>query len=83
MSNTGLRRLGTAALGAATIGLMGLVAPAQAAVFAGDQDCVVVDEHGHMHGHSDAARGGYGNDTRAVSATEQRSITQRTAEPPG
>ena len=79
MRNTGLRRLGTAALGAATIGLMGLVAPAQAAVFAGDQDCVVVDEHGHRHGHSDAARGGYGNDTRAVSATEQRSITQRTA----
>ncbi|MGH3347230.1 MAG: zinc metalloprotease [Nocardioides sp.] len=75
MRNTGLRRLGAAALGAATIGLMGLVAPASAVVVAGDQECVVVDEHGH----SDAARGGYGNDTRAVSTTEQRSIAQRTA----
>jgi hypothetical protein len=75
MRNTGLRRLGTAALGAATIGLMGLVAPAEAALVAGDQACVVVDEHGH----SDAARGGYGNDHRAVSASEQRAITQRTA----
>jgi hypothetical protein len=75
MHNTGLRRLGTAALGAATIGLVGLVAPAQAALVAGDQTCVVVDEHGH----SDAARGGYGHDHRAVSASEQRSIKQRTA----
>ena len=74
MRNTGLRRLGAAALGAATIGLMGLAAPTQAVVVAGDQTCVVVDEHGH----SDAARGGWGNDTRAVSAEQQRAISRRT-----
>jgi hypothetical protein len=74
MRNTGLRRLGAAALGAATIGLMGLTVPAQAVLVAGDQTCVVVDEHGH----SDAARGGWGHDTRAVSAEEQRAISRRT-----
>ncbi|HEX6148198.1 zinc metalloprotease [Nocardioides sp.] len=74
MRDTGLRRLGTAAVGAVMIGLMGLAAPAQAMDVAGDQACVVVDEHGH----SDTARGGFGPDTRAVSAAEQRAITQRT-----
>ena len=74
MRNTGLRRLGAAALGAATIGLMGLAVPAQAVLVAGDQTCVVVEERGH----SDAARGGWGHDTRAVSAEEQRAISKRT-----
>jgi hypothetical protein len=74
MRNTGLRRLGAAALGAATIGLMGLTVPAQAVLVAGDQTCVVVDERAH----SDAARGGWGHDTRAVSAEEQRAISRRT-----
>ncbi len=74
MRNSGLRRLGAAALGAATIGLMGLAAPSQAVVVAGDQTCVVVDGHGQ----GDAARGGWGHDTRAVSAREQRAISTRT-----
>jgi hypothetical protein len=74
MRNTGLRRLGAAALGAATIGLMGLSAPSQAVVVEGDTSCYVVDEDGH----SDAARGGWGNDTRDVSAEQQRAIDRRT-----
>ena len=59
MRDTGLRWLGTVAVGVATIGFTGLAAPAQAMVVAGDQNCVVVDAQGH----SDAARGGYGPDT--------------------
>jgi hypothetical protein len=74
MRNTGLRRLGAAALGAATIGLMGLSAPSQAVVVEGDTSCYVVDEDGH----SDAARGGWGNDTRDVTAEQQRAIDRRT-----
>jgi hypothetical protein len=74
MRDTGLRWLGTVAVGVATIGFTGLAAPAQAMDVAGDQTCVVVDEQGH----SDAARGGYGPDTRAVSSAEQRAIAQRT-----
>ena len=74
MRDTGLRWLGTVAVGVATIGFTGLAAPAQAMVVAGDQTCVGVDAHGH----NDAARGGYGPDTRAVSSAEQRAIAQRT-----
>ena len=74
MRNTGLRRLGAAALAAATLGSMGLAAPSHAVVVEGDQTCVVVDEHGH----SASARGGWGNDTRSVSAEQQRAIAKRT-----
>ena len=74
MRDTGLRWLGTVAVGVATIGFTGLAAPAQAMVVAGDQTCVGVDAQGH----NDAARGGYGPDTRAVSSAEQRAIAQRT-----
>ncbi|QBR94123.1 zinc metalloprotease [Nocardioides euryhalodurans] len=74
-TTTGLRRTAASAM-VAGLALVGLTAPAaSAAVVAGEPVCVEVDAHEA----SSAARGGYGNDTRPVTPTEQRQIRERTS----
>ena len=74
-STSALRRLAATTVGVAGLAMVGLPAPASAVVVAGDASCVVHD-HGAEGGA--AARGGYGPDTRPVSAKQQRQIRQRT-----
>lgn len=76
-STTRARRLAATGLGLAALTLVGLPTPAGAAVVVGDPACVAAEE-GHGHG-GGAARGGWGPDTRPVSAAEQRAISRRTA----
>ena len=73
------RRTAAAVLGAATLALTGLTAvPATAVVTVADTPAAAcVDEHGH-HDEGSSARGGWGPDTRSVSASEQRAIARRT-----
>jgi hypothetical protein len=71
-TTTKLRRIAASTLGVAALTLAGLPAtPAGATVVRGDLPCLVPDV-------SSSARGGYGPDTRAVAADEQRAISQRT-----
>jgi hypothetical protein len=75
------RTAALASLGLVAVSLVGIPAQATAAVVAGTTaGPLCLDEHA---GHADAdagaaARGGYGPDTRAVSASEQRAIARRT-----
>ena len=73
---TPARRVAAASLGLVALSLVGLPSPATAAVVRGGEICVE-DAHDH-EGESAAARGGYGPDTRPVTAAEQREISQRT-----
>ena len=72
MRTTRLRHLAASTLGVAALTLAGLPAtPAAAAIVSGDMPCFAPDM-------SSSARGGYGPDTRAVSADQQRAISRRT-----
>ena len=76
---TGLRRTAACAASVAALSLVGLPGTAQAAVVAGDDACFEpsrTDAHGDDG--SSSARGGFGPDTRPVTAEEQRQIRQRT-----
>lgn len=78
MPTTQTRRLAASALGAAALTLAGLPAlPAGAVLVQGDVACVVPQADASATAGS-AARGGYGPDTRTVTASEQRQISQRT-----
>ena len=76
---TRLRRTAVGMLGVASLTLMGLQAPATAAVVSGDGPVCVEPGHENHGDASASARGGHGgNDTRPVSAKEQRQIRART-----
>jgi len=71
---TGLRRTAAGVIGVTSLTLMGLQSPASAVVVAGDGPACVETGHGEA---SASARGGHGaNDTRPVSAEEQRQIRE-------
>ena len=78
------RRAAVASLGLVALSLVGVPAQAGAAVLAGDTAsgalCAEDPHAGEMVGEEAgaAARGGYGLDTRPVSAAEQRDIARRT-----
>ena len=76
MRTTQLRQLAASTLGVAALTLTPVLAglaatPAGAAIVSGEMPCFVPDV-------SSSARGGYGPDTRAVSADQQRAISRRT-----
>jgi hypothetical protein len=73
------RRAAVASLGLVALSLVGVPAQASAAVLAGDAAGGLCAEDSHEgEAAGSAARGGYGPDTRAVSASEQRAIARRT-----
>jgi len=78
MRITPLRRTAATmlALGVAALSLVALPGSAQAAVFAGERVCA--EPPGTDAPASSSARGGYGPDTRPVTAEEQRQIRSRT-----
>ncbi len=79
MHSTPLRRLAASTLGVAALTLVGLQAPASAVVVSGGPTCVVPDgAPSDRAGESASARGGWGADTRSVSAAEQRQIRRQT-----
>lgn len=71
-----LRRVAAAVLGLLAVSLVALPTPVTAAVVRGEPICV--EGAPDAGGGNAAARGGFGPDTRAVSAAEQREISQRT-----
>ena len=71
---TGLRRTAACAVSVAALSLVGLPGTAQAVVVAGDDACFEPADAPA----SSSARGGFGPDTRPVTAEEQRQIARRT-----
>ena len=77
--STGLRRTAASVVSVAALSLVGVPGPATAAVVVGDTPCVEPAGTDSRADAGSSARGGYGHDTRPVSATEQRQIRARAA----